>query len=75
MGDFDDASPEVKEEVQRLRDMSVKVVTIGLGLPSRNKLKNIASGDELIVLPKPGNEVKGSKIVPYYIAQGKRRFI
>lgn len=70
VGDFDDASPEIKEEVQKLRDMSVKVVVIGLGLPSRNKLNNVASGIDIVVTPKPGDEDKTAKEVPYRIARG-----
>jgi hypothetical protein len=70
IGDFDEASPEVKEQIQGLRDMAVKVVPIGLGRPSVNKIKSIASGDDIAVIPTPGEEVKETKRVPLLIAQG-----
>lgn len=70
-GDFDENSTDIRYEVLRLRDKPVKIIVIAItNEPDEDKLKGVASGDNLVVAPKPGEETEEAKKVPFIAAQG-----
>ena len=70
-GGFDETSGDIKYEVFRLRDKPVKVIVISItDEPDKDKLKGVASGDNLVKTPKPDKDTDEAKKVPFIAAQG-----
>lgn len=73
-GAFDENSPEFKNEIRKLRERPVKVIPVVItddpDKTDKNKLKAIASGENLVVLPKPGEEEKEGEKLPFTASEG-----
>lgn len=70
-GDFDENSPEIKDAVSKLRDKPVKIIVVAItDDPDKDKLKVIASGDNLVVIPKPGKDTEEAKKIPFTATKG-----
>ena len=70
-GDFDENSTDIQYEVLRLSNKPVKTIVIAItDDPDGDKLKKVASGDNLVVIPKPGEDKDKAKKVPFIAAQG-----
>lgn len=73
-GDFDENSTEIRNEISKLRERPVKVIVVAItddpDKPDGDKFKVIASGDNLVVIPKPGNEEEEAEKVPFIATEG-----
>ena len=70
-GDFDENSKDIMDEVAKLRDKPVKIIVIAItDEPDEDKLKVVASGNNLVVIPKPGGDKEEAKKVPFIAAKG-----
>lgn len=70
-GDFDENSKAITDEVAKLRDKPVKIIVIAItDKPDEDKLKVVVSGDNLVVIPKPGGDKGEAKKVPFIAAKG-----
>lgn len=70
-GDFDENSKAIMDEVAKLREKPVKIIVIAItDKPDGDKFKVIASGDNLVVIPKPGGDKEEAKKVPFIAAKG-----
>ena len=65
----DKQSPELKKVVQELREKPIKVIVIALG-GQPDKLKDIASGDNLVVIPNTDKPTKEIASLPLLIFEG-----
>jgi len=70
-GDFDENSKAIMEVVAKLRDKPVKILVIAItDEPDGDKWKVIASGNNLVVIPKPGGDKEEAKKIPFIAAKG-----
>ena len=70
-GDFDENSKPIIDEIARLREKPVKIIVVAItDEPDEDKLKVIASGDNLVVIPEPGEDKEEAKKVSFIAAQG-----
>lgn len=70
-GDFDENSKPIIDEIAKLREKPVKIIVVAImDEPDEDKLKVIASGDNLVVIPQPGEDREEAKKVPFIAAQG-----
>jgi len=74
VGDCDENLPEIKDEIDKLRERPVKIIVVAIRdepvKPAEDKCKDIASGNNLLVMPKLGNEEKEAEKLPFIAAQG-----
>ena len=72
---FDENSPEIKNEISILRDRPVKVIVVVIAddpdKMDEKKFKAIASGDNLVVIPKPGDDEKEGEKLPFTATKSK----
>ena len=70
-GNFDENSAEIKSEVAKLRSNAVKVIVFAFtDEPGIEKWNNVSSGNDLIVITKPGKDKKEAKKLPYTASKG-----
>lgn len=70
-GDFDENSKPILDEIVKLREKPVKIIVVAItDVPDEDKLKIIASGDNLVVIPEPGEEEEEAKKVTFIAAEG-----
>ena len=70
-GDFDGNSKPIIDEIAKLREKAVKIIVIAItNEPDEDRLKVIASGDNLVVIPKPGGDKEEATKVPFIAAEG-----
>ena len=62
-------SPALKEQVALLRSRGVKVVVISLA-GNLDSTKELASGDDLAIIPAPGRERLIVSRVPWLLSRG-----
>ena len=68
-GDFNENSSDIKTEILTLREKPVKVIVVTItddpDKPGKDKFKQIASGGDLVVIPKPGTEEEEGEKLPF----------
>ena len=70
-GAFDENSKAIMDVVAKLREKPVKVIVIAItDEPDGDKWKVIASGNNLVVIPKPGGDKEEAKKIPFNAAKG-----
>ena len=74
VGDFDENSADLKEEIGKLREFPVKIIPVLIAdtpdKKKKNKLKVIASADNLPVVCLPHNAREKAREVPFKASQG-----